>query len=114
MKLTINQRQSGDIVVLDLDGNLSLGDELSHLSKLVKDLVAAGKTRMVVNLKKVNFVDSSGAGTLVRCFTTAKAAGGDLKLAEPTERFRQVMELTHLVKILKMFPSEEDAVRSFR
>lgn len=113
MKLTINQREAGDVVVLDLAGHLSMGDELSQLSNLVTDLVAAGKTRVVINLKKVGFVDSSGAGTLVRCFTAAKAAGGDLKLAEPSERFRQVMELTRLVKILKMFPREQDALRSF-
>jgi anti-sigma B factor antagonist len=109
----MNQREVGDIVVLDLNGHLSLGDELNDLNRLITDLLAAGKTRLVLNLKKVDYVDSSGAGTLVRCYSAAKQAGGDLRLAQPTDRFLKVLDLTHLTKVLPIFASEDEALRDF-
>ena len=73
----------------------------SGLRSLVADTVAAGHTHVVVDLSETDFIDSSGLGALVAGLKTARQAGGDLRIARPTEQVRTVLELTNLDRVLR-------------
>lgn len=111
--MTINIREVGGVTILDLEGRLSLGDPVRELEAEAKRLLAEKKCKLLLNVDKVSYVDSSGVGTLVRCLTSAKVAGGDLKVIKPSERVRQIFKITNLVQILEMFDNEQEAVASF-
>lgn len=113
MNLHIQPREKGGVTVLDLSGRLVYGEEARELRRLVKQLLAEKKTRLVSNLEKVNFIDSVGVGTLISCFTSAKAIGGDFKLLNPSRQVAEVLRITTLGKVLEVFDSEEQALASF-
>jgi len=113
MNLTIAWREVRGVTVVDLGGRIVHGEETRALRERVKDLLGERKTRLVLNLRDVNFIDSSGTGTLVACFTSARAVGGDLRLANANRYFREFLEMTRLLNMLDVFNSEEEAVASF-
>ena len=113
MNLTIAWRGVRGVTVVDLGGHIVHGEETRALRERVKDLLGEGKTRLVLNLRDVNFIDSSGTGALVACFTSARAVGGDLRLANANRYFREFLEMTRLLNMLDVFNSEEEAVASF-
>jgi anti-sigma B factor antagonist len=112
-KLTITAREVRGVTVVDLCGRLVAGEESKALRERVKELLAEKKTRLVLNLLEVNFIDSSGAGALVASFTSARAVGGDLRLANANRYFRELLEMTRLLNMMDVFNSEEEAVASF-
>ena len=75
-----------------------------HLTVTVNDLVATGRSRVVVDLSHTAHVDSSGLGALVSCLKKTRQAGGDLRIASPTDHVRNVLESTRLNRVLR--PSE--------
>jgi len=113
IQLSITAREVRGVTVVDLGGRIVHGEESKALRERVKDLLAEKKTRLVLNLREVNFIDSSGAGVLVACFTSARAVGGDLRLANISRHFREFLEMTRLMNMLDAFNSVEEAVASF-
>lgn len=113
MSLRIDARNVGEVTVLELTGHLVLGLESQTLSQRVKQLVAEQKTRIVVNLKNVAFIDSCGVGELVASYTTLKKNNGALKLAAPQKMVFEVLRLARLPTIVEVFDTEELAVASF-
>lgn len=110
MELTVSKRTNDGIPVLDLSGRLVFGDETKVLRSAVKDVIAQGHVNIVLNLSDLAYVDSGGIGTLVGLYTSARAAGGDLKLASPNSRVQHVLEITRLLSVLSVHPSEEQAI----
>jgi len=111
--MTIKTREVGEVTILDLNGRLSVDDDVEELKAQVKRLLAEGKRKLLVNVDKLSYVDSSGVGILVRLLTSTKAAGGELKLARPTKVVRQIVTATGLMKVLEVFDNEEEAIASF-
>jgi anti-sigma B factor antagonist len=112
-KLRITVRELRGVTVVDLSGRLVFGEESRALRERLKELLAEKKTRLVLNLREVNFIDSSGAGALVACLTSARAVGGDLRMANINRYFREFLEMTRLLNMMDVFNSEEEAVASF-
>lgn len=79
------------------------------LREMLSSLVAAGRTRIVVDLSEVAFLDSSGLGALVAGLKTARQAGGDLRIAAPSEQVLLVLRLTSLDRVLEPHASAETA-----
>jgi anti-anti-sigma factor len=84
-----------------------------RLSAAVGDLIAAGHVRFVIDLSGTEFIDSSGLGALVSCLKKARQAGGDLRIAGPTQQAQTVFRLTNLDRILKTVPTAESAAAAF-
>ncbi|MFY0407209.1 STAS domain-containing protein [Solicola sp. PLA-1-18] len=80
-----------------------------RLSEVVTDLVGGGTNRIVVDMGQTDFMDSSGLGALIAGLKTTRQAGGDLRLACPTEQIQTVLELTNLNKVLRPRPTVEGA-----
>ncbi len=103
----------GNITVLKLSGRL---DSLSAVSlkDRVRDHIKDGSVRMVIDMEGVDFVDSSGLGSLVACLRSVKNLGGDIRIAALQERVRAVFELIRLHHIFDIFDGAQLAVDSFR
>ena len=83
--MKIVERQVGDVTILDLHGKILIGEGDDALRDAVTRLVDGGKTKILLNLADVPYVDSAGLGEIVRCYTTVSRKGGRLKLREPDQ-----------------------------
>jgi anti-sigma B factor antagonist len=111
--LNITKRQIEGVVVVDLAGKIALGDTNRQLHELVRQLVQEGKKHVLLNLKEVTAIDSSGLGELVSGYATLEKNGGTLKLVNLPPRVTEIMTITKLVTVFDVFENERDAVASF-
>jgi anti-sigma B factor antagonist len=107
-------RELGGIAIVDLSGRISLGDGSALLRKTVRDLLDEGRTKIILNLGDVNYIDSSGIGELVSGFTAVRNRGGELKLLNLTKKVNDLLQLTKLFTVFEVHNDESGAVRSFR
>lgn len=110
-KLTI--RHSGDVAVVDLSGRITVGEGSVALRENVRELMAQGHTKILLNLSGVSFMDSSGIGELVSGYVHASHNNGRVKLCELTRRVRDLLQVTRLYNVLDIYEWEEDALRTF-
>ena len=113
MSLEIKERQREDIVILDIDGRLIVGDPVNMLREKIPSLISAGNKKVVLNLAGVDYIDSTGLGGMVICFTSLQKAGGALKLLNLSKRNIELLVLTKLTTVFEIFDDEQDAVNSF-
>ena len=109
--MTVEPRRSGAAVV-KLAGRLDLLSAIDARQRLA-DLVAAGHPRLVVDLAEVEFIDSTGLGSLVSGLKATRMAGGDLRLARPVEQARTILKLTTLDRVLKPYATTEEALAGY-
>jgi anti-sigma B factor antagonist len=112
MSLDIRESKREGVVILSLKGRLTVG-EASAVREECTKVVAAGNVNVILNLENVEYIDSTGLGALVICFTSLKKAGGALKLVNPNKRNVELLLLTKLHTIFEVFADEQDAVNSF-
>ena len=111
--MDINLRANGNVKILDLEGNLTIGAAEEKLRRSVEQLVANDQNDLLINLENVPMIDSSGIGSLVKSFTCAKNKGGKVKLLKPTRLARQLLSITGLLSVFETFDDEETAVAAF-
>jgi len=112
MALEIVESTREDVTILTLKGRLTLG-ESNIVREKIAQLAAAGKKNVVVDLGGVDYIDSTGLGILVICFTSLKKVGGALKLVNPNKRNVELLLLTKLHTVFEVFVEVQDAVNSF-
>jgi anti-sigma B factor antagonist len=81
------------------------------LRQVITGLVDEGRSKIVVDLSGVDFMDSSGLGSLIGCLKTTRQAGGDLRIAAPTKQVVMVLQLSNLDRVLKAYDTPEEAFR---
>jgi anti-sigma B factor antagonist len=113
MSLKIDSREVSHVTILHIHGRIVLGDEIGELRDAVRNLLAHGKKKIILNLAHVDYLDSSGVGELVSCFTTVRNAGGELKLLNLTQKVRDVLHVTKLYTVFDIKNDEFTAVKSF-
>lgn len=106
----IDEQIIDDVVVLRLEGQATLDAEERRLRDVVSDLIASGKTRIVLDLERVPYVDSVGVGEMVRAYSAVVRAGGTLRLAAATRRVRDVLEATQLLRVMRLCDTVDAAV----
>jgi anti-sigma B factor antagonist len=109
----MNNRQVGDVTVVDVSGRITLGEGSSELRDALRDLVAKGNKKILLNLGDVSYIDSSGIGELVSGFTSVSNQGGQLKLLNLTKRVKDLLQITKLYTVFEVHDDEAAAVRSF-
>lgn len=112
--MKITTRQDEEVTIVDLDGKLTIGDGDVELREEIKDLLDSGKTKILLNLKGVRTMDSSGLGELVRTREVAEAHKATIKLLHVQDKVQQVLEMTRLIGVFDDFNDEVDAIASFR
>jgi anti-sigma B factor antagonist len=111
--LNITSGEVNGVAVLWLDGRIVLGEETLALREKVKGLLGEGKKKLVLNLKNVMFIDSSGLGALIAAHTSAKSSGATLRLCNLGLGAKELLQMTRLVTVFEISNSESDAVSSF-
>ena len=113
-ELNINERQAGDVTVLDLSGKITIGEGSVALRAGIRRLLEEGKKRILLNLAGVSYVDSSGIGELVSSYTAiGKEDGGQLKLLNLTDRIQNLLVITKLLTVFDAYDNEAEALKSF-
>lgn len=111
--MKMDEKTSGDIVVLQLSGKIMGGPDASLLNDKLHELIEVGKTKVVVDLGSVEWMNSSGLGILIGGLTTMRNSGGDLKLANITDRIQSLLMITKLLTVFETFETIEEAAGSF-
>ena len=112
MALKITNREVDGVSVLALDGRIVFGEETSAVRDQVKTLLAGGKKKLVINLEKVSFVDSTGLGMLVGVRQSARTAGAQLRLSNVETRYSELLKMTQLWPLFDVSATEAEAVRA--
>ena len=111
--MDIKERVVKGVSILDLSGKIVLGEGDVQVKERIKDLLADGQRRVLLNLAEVNYIDSAGLGTLISSYTTAKREGGSLKLVNLTRRIQDLLAITKLITVFETFDNEAEALASF-
>ena len=111
--MQLTERTVNDVVILDLDGRLTIDAGAEQLRDAIKSLVSEGKSKVLINLSKVPYVDSGGLGELVHSLVSARKANGDVKLMGLTGKISDLLAITRLVTVFETFETEGDALGSF-
>jgi anti-sigma B factor antagonist len=144
MEFKLNKRWADSVLILDLAGKITAGDALTLLRQTIRDEVAGGHTRILLNLKDVSYVDSSGLGELImalgtvtqticakcgatvfkddegnwdpcpQCESTERKSWGELKLSNPGRQVTDLLQFTKLYTVFDVHDSEEEALASFK
>lgn len=112
MALKLTTRTEKDVTVIMCNGRIVFGEESSQLREQIKTLLGQTK-KIVLNLGGVSYIDSGGLGILVALYTTARSSGGDIKLANLTQRVGDILQITKLSTIFEVYEGEQNAINSF-
>jgi len=110
--MKLNFEKIGDIQLVRLQGSLTVSSAQHFFSQIVSQLQTGG-IKFVVDLSETEFIDSTGLGTLIRCYKRIQEAGGRMKLSDLPPRIWKTFELTRLDKILPIYDTRQDALDSF-
>ena len=114
-ELNINERQAGDVTVLDMSGKITIGEGSVALRTAIRRLLEEGKKRILLNLAGVSYVDSSGIGELVSSYTAiGKEEGGQLKLLNLTQKIQDLLTITKLLTVFDVYDNEAEALNSYK
>jgi anti-sigma B factor antagonist len=112
--MTISEKIHGTVSVLSLKGNLMGEPDTGKLRDRIYALLEEGFTKIVLDLKGVRYVSSTGLGTFIAALTSVRNKNGDLRLANITEKVESLFVITQLVKVFKTYDTLERAVASFK
>jgi anti-sigma B factor antagonist len=113
VRLRISTRQVESVIIVDCYGDLVFGDDTMLLRDQVKRLLPTNP-HVVLSLRDLTYLDSSGMAALIELFFSAQKAGGRVKLASLSKRIRDALQITKLTMVFEVFPDEFAAVASFR
>jgi anti-sigma B factor antagonist len=112
MALKISTHEAGGVTVVSCSGRIVFGEEAADLRDVVKSLLQRTK-QIVIDLRGVTYIDSGGLGTLVGLYTSARNVGGEIKLANLTQRVHDQLQITKLITVFECYDSEQAAAGSF-
>jgi anti-sigma B factor antagonist len=113
MDITIEERAVGRVTVLDIVGRLTIDRGAERLKDKINSLLAQERTRILLNLQDVPYIDSGGLGQLVASYGSVVKKGGSLRLLGVNSRNHDLLSITRLVTLFESFDSEAEAVQSF-
>ncbi len=112
VKMQTTTRMVGEIAILEVSGRITLGEGNVMLREIVRELIDKGNKKIVLSLAEVHYVDSSGVGELVKAHTTVRNQGGQLRLANLTQRLNDLLQITRLSSVFDIDRDEASAVKS--
>jgi len=113
-ELNINERQAGDVTVLDMSGKITIGEGSVALRTAIRRVLEEGKRRILLNLGGVSYIDSSGIGELVSSYTAINKDEGQLKLLNLTQKLQDLLAITKLLTVFDVYDNEAEALNSFK
>jgi anti-sigma B factor antagonist len=113
MSMKASTRYVNDVTIVDLSGQIKLGEGSSVLRDTVKDLLGKGHKKILLNLGDINYIDSSGIGELVSAYTSVRNQGGELKLLHLTKKVHDLLQITKLYTVFHVLDDETAAIAAF-
>jgi anti-sigma B factor antagonist len=111
--MKIGQRQVSGVTILDIAGKITIGTGDVMLRNAVQEALNAGAKGILINLKEVTTIDSSGVGELVSAYATSTGRGAKLKLVNLPAKVQDILTITQLITVFDVFDDEAEAVKSF-
>lgn len=111
--MQINRNKQVDVIVCSINGDIDINSS-PDVRKTFTELTQDKEKKIVVNLKDVSYVDSSGLATLVEALKKTKNYGGKIKLSNLTDKVKGLFEITKLEKIFDIYDTQEDAMNTFK
>jgi anti-sigma B factor antagonist len=111
--MAIKEEMKAGVSILEIKGKLMGGPETTEIHTRVKELVANGVKKVIVDLGKVSWMNSTGLGALMSSLTTMRNANGDLKIARATEKVKSLFMVTKLITIFDSHDTVEAALKAF-
>lgn len=111
--MKINKREVEGITILSVHGKITIGEGSIEIRNTVRDLLEAQRKSILLDLGDVSYVDSSGIGELVSCYTTVTNQGGQLKLLNLTKKLQELLAITKLLTVFDSYTDEGAALASF-
>ena len=111
--MNLKNQIKGDVVLLPLEGKLMGGTETNLISHKLEELIKNGFNKIVLDFRKVDWINSLATGSLIKWFFILRENGGDLRIANTNQRVYQILTITKLLTVIKTFDSQQDAVNSF-
>lgn len=111
--MQISTRQSGGVTILDLKGKITIGAGDIALREAVRDKLDSGAKQILLNMKDVSLIDSSGIGELISAYTNATNRGAKLKICNMPPKVQDILQVTQLITVFDVFDSEAEGVESF-
>lgn len=112
--MDMKERVVDGVTVLDLSGKIVLGEGDVQIRERIKELLADGQKRILLNLADVTYLDSAGLGALISSYATVKREGGQLKLLNLTTRVQDLLSITKLITVFETYDDEKAALASFK
>jgi anti-sigma B factor antagonist len=112
--MKLKTKETKGITIIKLDGNVMGGPDATALNDYLHKLITEDKKKVVVDLKAVSFINSSGLGMLIGGLTTLRNSGGELKLAGASKKVENLLEITKLHKVFDLHKNVKDAIASFK
>jgi anti-anti-sigma factor len=106
-------RTHNDVTILYPEGKITLGDGDQELGEAVRTTLDQGSRKVLINFTKVSYLDSSGVGELVGCFTSIKNKGGELKICGMNSRIFSLITMTSLHSVFDVKDTEEESLAAF-
>ena len=113
-ELDVKERQAGDVTILDLSGEVRIGEGSIALRDSIRNLADQGKQKVLLNLRGVKYIDSSGIGELIANYTTIRRQGGQLKLLNLTDKIQNLLVITKLLTVFDAYDDEAEALKSYQ
>lgn len=113
MSLKMSTREAGEVIIVDLSGQITLGEASAAVRDEVRDQTGNGFRKILLNLAGVNYIDSAGLGELTAAYSSVKNKGGELKLLSLTKRVHDLMQITKLYTVFDVHDDEKKAIAAF-
>ncbi len=108
--MSVKEKITGDVAVLHLSGKLMGGNETKEVHDKLKSLINDGVKKVIIDLSKVKWVNSSGLGMLISCLTSVQNAGGELKISGATEKVNSLFMMTKLMTVFDSYENVDQAM----
>ena len=112
--MKIEKRKKGNVTIFDLKGKILFGDGIDELRQSINASIKENEKQLVLNFAEVPYLDSTGLGEVVRSYTTLKKEGGTVKIANLSNKVKDLMMVTKLITVFETFNNETEAVNSFK
>ena len=113
MSLKLNTREVNGIIIIDLTGQITIGEASAAIRDEIRDQLGQKFNRILLNLADITYIDSAGLGELTAAYTSVRNRGGALKLLSLTKRVRDLMQITKLYTVFDVYDEEKKAIASF-
>ena len=112
--MQIKEKIENNVAILSFKGDLLGEPDTSNVRNKIHSLVTDNIKRIVIDLGGVNYMNSSGIGTLIACLTTVRNGGGELRLANVGGKVQNLFVITQLVKVFDTYETVERAIANFK